>query len=347
MEALKLIPEDKSVLFCAFNKDIVKVLSKKTKKFKNIDVRTIHGLGYIVCVNNFPSIQRKIDTNKYWGEFMTNSSKYTHNNKNTLGYRKWSQYQKNIRQLISLGRLNLVNSEKELIDVAHKYGISLINDEVTSTLKLMNWGMENTSSMDYSDMIWYPNVFKLNLEIADFDYIFVDEAQDLSKAQREFILKCGNKNTRFVFVGDSNQSIYGFSAADPESFNYLRQIPNITNLPLSVCYRCPKSVIDFVHGMVPEIEAKEDAIGGEINMSATLNDVQDQDMVLCRYNAPLFAVYNALVEQGKKTFIMGKDIGNNLIDTIKSTQFSKLNLDLSEKGVLVHYIKTILLDEIN
>lgn len=85
--------------------------------------------------------------------------------------------------------------------------------------------------------------------------------------------------------------------------------------------------------MVPEIEAKEDAIGGEINMSATLNDVQDQDMVLCRYNAPLFAVYNALVEQGKKTFIMGKDIGNNLIDTIKSTQFSKLNLDLSEKGV--------------
>lgn len=331
VEALKLIPADKTVLFCAFNKDIVKSLNSKTKMYDNVEVRTIHGLGYMACVDNIPSLDRKINTNKYMQEFLEHTHLYTHNT--SLSYSKWCKFRKNIFKLIDLARLHLVDSIEKIIDIANYYNLDLIYDEAETVLNLMKWGIENTSSIDYTDMVWYPNIFDFNLEKQTFDYIFIDEAQDLSKAQREFILKCTNGSTRYTFVGDGNQSIYGFSAADPESFNEIKKIKGITSLPLSVCYRCPKDVIDFVHPIVPNIEAQEDAIKGSVINNAKLEDIEDQDMVLCRYNAPLFGVYVKLIAQGKKTFIMGKDIGNNLIDTVKNTQFSQLNRDLKEKGV--------------
>lgn len=339
IEALKIIPEDKKVLFCAFNKDIVKTLTKKTKKFSNVEVRTIHGLGYKVCIDNFHEMTRKIDLNKYLFEFTEHTSKYTRNSKDKLGFKSWMQFQKNVIRLLDLSRLNLVSSVDEMIRMNERYSISIVADEYETAYKLMLWGSETTSSMDYTDMIWYPNIFNLNLDIASFDYIFVDEAQDLSKAQREFILKCNNGNTRYVFVGDSNQAIYGFSAADPNSFNELRKLDGITSLPLSVCYRCPKTVVSFVKPIVPFIEAEESASDGEISHNIDLSEINDQDMILCRYNAPLFNLYSILMEDGKKAFIMGKDIGKNLIDVIKSTKYTNLNPSLDEKGVFSALLK--------
>lgn len=48
IKALKLIPNDKKILFCAFNKDIVKELQKKIGKVENVDIRTVHSLGYLM-----------------------------------------------------------------------------------------------------------------------------------------------------------------------------------------------------------------------------------------------------------------------------------------------------------
>lgn len=339
IEALRLIPEDKKVLFCAFNKDIVKVLAKKTKEFPNTEVKTLHGLGYKVCTQNFKDISREPNLNKYWEAFNSDVPKFTNHPKSEMNIKNWSAYQKNVMRILDLARLNLAKNLLEIRDLSERYGIPIISDEYIVAEKLMEWGAKNTDTMDYTDMIWYPNILDLDLSTVAYDYIFVDEAQDLSKAQREFILKCGKKNTRYVFVGDSNQSIYGFSAADPESFNELKKLPNITNLPLLVCYRCPKSVISYVHDMVSNIEAEASAIDGEIIENATFSNIEDQDMVLCRFNAPLFNAYSRLVNDGKKAFIMGKDIGKNLIDVIKSTKQSSLGADLETKGVFSELLK--------
>ena len=339
IEALRLIPEDKKVLFCAFNKDIVKVLAKKTKEFPNTEVKTLHGLGYKVCTQNFKDISRAPNLNKYWEAFNSDVSKFTNHPKSEMNIKNWSAYQKNVMHILDLARLNLAKNLLEIRVLSERYGIPIIRDEYIVAEKLMEWGANNTDTMDYTDMVWYPNILDLDLSTVSYDYIFVDEAQDLSKAQREFILKCGKEHTRYVFVGDSNQSIYGFSAADPESFNELRKLPNITNLPLSVCYRCPKSVISYVHDMVSNIEAEADAIDGEIIENATFSNIEDQDMVLCRFNAPLFNAYSRLVNEGKKAFIMGKDIGKNLIDVVKSTKQSSLGVDLETKGVFSELLK--------
>ena len=45
VNALNLIPEDKSVLFLAFNKAIVEELKIKVGMLPNVDVKTLHSLG--------------------------------------------------------------------------------------------------------------------------------------------------------------------------------------------------------------------------------------------------------------------------------------------------------------
>ena len=46
IQILKRLPSDKKVLFCAFNKDIVKEIKKKVgNDYDNVDIRTVHSLG--------------------------------------------------------------------------------------------------------------------------------------------------------------------------------------------------------------------------------------------------------------------------------------------------------------
>ena len=45
VKSLSFIPNDKKILLTAFNTDIVKELTKKTKSFDNVETKTLHGLG--------------------------------------------------------------------------------------------------------------------------------------------------------------------------------------------------------------------------------------------------------------------------------------------------------------
>ena len=50
VNALSLIPQQKKVLFIAFNKDIVESLKKKVGNMPNVDIMTYHSLGYSFVV---------------------------------------------------------------------------------------------------------------------------------------------------------------------------------------------------------------------------------------------------------------------------------------------------------
>lgn len=333
LEALKLIPSDKSVLFLAFNRSVRDNLAKKTKAYKNVHVYTTYGLGFMVNARNLGLGKNEMDEDRYMNEFRKNLIRYTVNSKFSMG-KKWRFYDRNISDLLNFARLNLANTISDIKKVSQHYEMILFDDEINVVKKLMDWSKKNLTSYDYTDMVWYPNVLNLDLGVlAEHDFVFVDEAQDLSKAQRELILKCSNEKTRFVFVGDGRQAIYGFGAADPESFSELKKISNTHILPLSVCYRCPKTVVNLVKGIVPQIEESENAIEGEITRGKKLADVNDGDMILCRNNAPLMQIYNSFLRMGKKSFVIGKEIGMNLINLVNQHYTEALNPDLNEEGL--------------
>jgi len=76
-------------------------------------------------------------------------------------------------------------------------------------------------------------------------YLLVDEYQDFSPLEQNFIDKiCGNENGLFI-VGDEDQSIYEtFRFADPQGIiNLTNKYKNLKSLSLTLCRRCSPEVI--------------------------------------------------------------------------------------------------------
>ena len=122
-----------------------------------------------------------------------------------------------------------------------------------------------------------------NITFFRYDWIFVDEVQDLNKAQRKIALdKIMKPSSRFICVGDVRQCIYGFSGADVESFKSIQKMPNTTTLPLSICYRCDKEIVRFAQKIVPELEYFEGKGEGIVRKDGENKDIREGDYVLCR-----------------------------------------------------------------
>jgi len=335
MKCVEEIPGDKSILLSAFNRDIANVLKRKSKDMFNVNVSTLHSLGLQMLQRNFPDESLILDEFKYKSYLNTNIKTLSSINTYSLNKREFARYMSNIEAFINFGRCYLCETVKDLEFIEDRYDITPIADEKEVALDILEYGKHNLSQIDYTDMIWLPNVLFCKPLGMQYDWIILDEAQDLSVCQREIALKCRKINTRMLFFGDGNQCVYAFSSADPESFKKLKELPNTISLPLSISYRCAKNIVDFAQKIVPTIEANNNGKEGQIKYNVGLDEIEDGDMVLCRNNAPLMQVYVDFIKQGKKCFIRGKDIGLNLKNMVKRTGIEVLNKNLQEDGVFV------------
>ena len=335
VKALSLIPQDKRVLMTAFNKDIVKELTKKVKEFPNVEVRTLHGLGMILTTRGLGIGGMKPEGYKYTQLIYNHWQDLTKTNINKLSRNARKSFVENTKKLVDFGRFYLATTQSEMIELMIKYDIPCVADEVDVALKVMAIGGKNLDSIDYTDMIWMPHIYDLHLQECEYDFIMVDECQDLNVAERNLVLRCLKEGGRLIAVGDSNQCIYGFSGSDPDSFRAIQSIPNTVSMPLSISYRCPESVVKFAQNLVPSIEAKQGAEEGVILDCVSLDDVHDGDMVLCRNNAPLLQVYCKLLEQGKRAYIRGSDVGKNLQNIVIGTHKDYLHTNLKQDGVFI------------
>lgn len=335
VKALSLIPQDKRVLMTAFNKDIVKELTKKVKEFPNVEVRTLHGLGMILTTRGLRIGGMKPEGYKYTQLIYNHWQDLTKTNINKLSRNARKSFVENTKKLVDFGRFYLATTRSEMIELMTKYDIPCVADEVDVALKVMAIGGKNLDSIDYTDMIWMPHIYDLHLQECEYDFIMVDECQDLNVAERNLVLRCLKEGGRLIAVGDSNQCIYGFSGSDPDSFRAIQSIPNTVSMPLSISYRCPESVVKFAQNLVPSIEAKQGAEEGVILDCVSLDDVHDGDMVLCRNNAPLLQVYCKLLEQGKRAYIRGSDVGKNLQNIVIGTHKDYLYTNLKRDGVFI------------
>jgi len=346
IKCVEEIPGDKRILLSAFNRDIATVLKRKAKDMTNVNVCTLHSLGLQMLQRNYPNEELALDEFKYKSYVNTNIKSLSSINTYELSKRDFARYMNNIENFINFGRCYLCETVKDLEFIEDRYDIDTIADEKEIALDVLAYGKANLSQIDYTDMIWLPNVLFCKPIGMQYDWIFIDEAQDLSVCQREILLKCRKINTRMCLFGDSEQSLYAFSSADPESFKKLKELPNTSSLPLSISYRCAKNIVDFAKKIVPSIEENNDGRLGEVKYDVHLDEIKDGDMVLCRNNAPLMQVYIDFIKQGKKCFIRGKDIGLNLKNMVKRTGMSALNVKLQDDGVFVR-LYDLLFDMIN
>ncbi|WP_375494604.1 UvrD-helicase domain-containing protein [uncultured Nostoc sp.] len=173
--------------------------------------------------------------------------------------------------------------------------------------------------LDFTDQIWLPVKWKLNEAkwFKPYKFILLDEAQDLNAAQLELALILAGSTGRILAVADPRQAIMGFAGADNKSYENIVSRTNAVELPLSICYRCPRKHIELVKQIYPQIpiEPSPSAAEGSITQIDS-NDVEKLiklgDMVIGRKTAPLVSLCIRLISRGIKATVKGKDIGESL-----------------------------------
>jgi len=321
VECTKLIPNGKKSIFLAFNSAIQKELNQRLPN--NIQSRTLHSLGlsmFMANTNKRPEVENdKLDS------VIRQVLK-----ENNIEDRYWGDYFPFLKQMIPKLKATLADYTKyeELEELAIRFNIdNNIDDFKMVLLKgCMEKCKQIVERIDFDDMIWLPIVN--NWQTNKFDYVFVDESQDLNKAQFELIKKICNSDTRIIAVGDRCQSIYAFRGADMSSMDNFKKYFKAKEFPLSISYRCPKAVINLAQEIVPDIQCSDTAKEGKVE-SITQDKInsmaEDGNLILCRTNAPLVSVCFSLIRAGKKATIMGRDIGKNLIKIIDKYTVVNLN----------------------
>ncbi len=191
--------------------------------------------------------------------------------------------------------------------------------------------LQDTSKIDFNDMIYMP--LEKNLPFPQFDFVFIDEAQDTNATRREVakrMLKSsaagtGDSNlSHLICVGDRHQAIYGFTGADNDALDILKKEFSAHELPLSTCFRCSKAVIAHAQSIVPHIRHRTGAIQGSVLTTPEYNFEENlfqhgsthryqTSAILCRKNAPLISLAFKLLNARIPCRIEGKDIGQELI----------------------------------
>jgi DNA helicase-2/ATP-dependent DNA helicase PcrA len=311
VEGFKYIPKGKKTLMVAFNKSIADELKQRAPSY--VDVMTLHSLGYRAIRQTFGNVMLENE------KAMTLASTLIGDD-----YDLW-ELKQSVCKCASLCKGFLVDSPKKIGELIDRFGIETFDlpiDKFTEhTIKLLGMCKAQKQIVDFDDMIWFPFVYRLN--VGKFDVVFVDEAQDLNAAQMAMVLSAVKPDGRIIAVGDPAQAIYLFRGADSDSIpNFIHKLKAKT-LPLSVTYRCPKSIVKLAQEIVPDIEAAAGAAEGtisEINNYDLLKMVRPGDFVLSRTNAPLIKYCLALLKAGVPANIQGRDIGANLLYFIKKSK---------------------------
>lgn len=87
-----------------------------------------------------------------------------------------------------------------------------------------------------------------------YDYVLIDEAQDLSTIQAEIIKLIWDKEkaNNLTFVGDPNQSIYSFRGSKADVMDELTKYYGADVYTLTTNYRSGQRILDYAEKVLPE-----------------------------------------------------------------------------------------------
>jgi DNA helicase-2/ATP-dependent DNA helicase PcrA len=332
-ELVPYLPVDASILMLAFNVDAkdqlekkIKVLEKDRKKkgipFPAVECKTIHGLG----AKTLQRYGMGADPIKYTRKYRALTEAYLKSrgidNRDVIYA---------LADFIEKARITCLDKDEQSLKVAcHRFDFSdilwrhqetwkVVLEAVPAIIKEGIRLARDAKAVNFTDQICLP--VEMDLRPPQYDYVVVDEAQDLSPIQQALVLRAWNGRGTFVAVGDRHQSIYGFAGASLNSIDEIIERTQAEEMPLSICYRCPQMVVDLAADIYPDIEASETTGKGtikEIYDTAVTRYARPGDLILCRYTAPLVSMCYELLRSGKKAAVRGRDLGRPVEGVISS-----------------------------
>ena len=117
--------------------------------------------------------------------------------------------------------------------------------------------MKANNAVDFDDLILLSvKILKQNDELRKyyqnmFDYIMVDEYQDVNKVQYLLIQILSEKHHNLCVVGDADQSIYSWRGADISNILFFeKDYPEAVTIKLEQNYRSTKEILDAANAVI-------------------------------------------------------------------------------------------------
>jgi len=311
IESFKYVPKGKKVIALAFNKIIQKELSERAPA--RVECSTFHSLGFRGIKQKFKTVE--IDDNKVF-----NIVKELINSKD-----EWDLIS-NIADTVAFCKYSLVDSPNGIEEIILDYGIDTCEmpiDEFTKlVIKTLAEDKKQTQKIDFNDMCWMPFVY--DIPLGKYDYVYVDEFQDLNRSQVLMAQKvCNSVGGRMIFAGDFFQELYSWRGSDISLIKDLQKEETTKTLTLPITYRCPKKIVELVKPLVNNFMCAENAKEGtieEISTNQMYKKAKPGCFILSRVNAPLIKICMTFIREGKKCNIRGRDIGKQLSGLIKKSK---------------------------
>ncbi len=156
----------------------------------------------------------------------------------------------------------------------------------------------NKSYLDFNDIITKTiSLFKKRNEIVDkfrgkFEYILVDEFQDVNNLQVELIKLLLTENNQLFCVGDDWQSIYGFRGSNVDYIiNFKQHFKESKTIKLSMNYRSTEYIVGASNEVIKHNKFKIDKdvrsnkkSSSKIHVYAGKNEAENVEYVLDQVN---------------------------------------------------------------
>lgn len=321
------------IVFLAFNKAIADELARRVPS--HVLAKTFHALGFAALRSS--GWRGEVDGRKLrtiLQEVLPD---------NALGKDADIDYGAECIKLISHAKsrgmfFETMPTQAAMVEIAQ--GIEI--EEGTYRLpQICNWAAQAfrisvnmTKTIDFDDMLWLP--FHMKCNWPTFDRTFVDEVQDLNYIQHLIVQKVSAGQV--VAVGDRAQSIYAFRGATPSSMDDMKQMFAMVEFPLSVTYRCARSIVDLAREWVPHLRPRDGAPDGQVIIEPEIpvdldyffqNGAIHEPLIICRQNKPLIKLGLRMLGEQRR-FTIRSNLEGSLTYFVDTLTKKKDQMPISE-----------------
>jgi DNA helicase II / ATP-dependent DNA helicase PcrA len=325
IEGVKHMPKayKRSILVIAFNRAIAMHMKDKLPSYATAS--TVHSLGYKAIREHKDFKGVVLNPNKTFEIVVKLLEEHGIKKQSKAGL----ETIQSVQRAVSLCKSCLIDTPTKTDELMDEFDVDTCELDRETFIKIIMRALrlcrENKTQIDYDDMVWMPCVFNLPLcgpTNGKWKMVLCDEYQDFTPAMTRIAMSAIAPGGRCISAGDPNQNLYSFRGTSQSNIDDFIKRMNAKVLPLSISYRCPKSVVRKAQTIVPSIQAAPWAKEGlveKISSDQMMESAQNGDYIISRLNAPLIYIALALIKAGKKANIKGRDIGAGLSWMIKKS----------------------------
>src|SRR5579872_1794675 len=195
--------------------------------------------------------------------------------------------------------LNAISSAKsELISASdyQQFASGYFGETVARVYDIYQRALFDMDAVDFDDLLMLavrllsdnPNV--LSKWAGRFEYVLVDEYQDVNTAQYTLTKLLCSVHGNLTVVGDASQAIYSFRGADFRNIlNFEHDFPNAKVFNLEQNYRSTQNILNAANAIISHNSSHpvlrlwtQNSLGEKISIYSAINEVDEANFVVDR-----------------------------------------------------------------